>query len=107
MRASPLVAMGSALWAGCAQAQDLPGDPDAGSRLAHEVCGVCHVVSDEQFVDPDVGAPTFYEVADDPAVTALSLRVFLRTPHATMPDLMLSPDETDDIIAYILSLRQD
>jgi hypothetical protein len=34
----------------------------------------------------------------------LSLRVFLRTPHATMPDLMLTPDETDDIISYILTL---
>jgi hypothetical protein len=33
----------------------------------------------------------------------LSLRVFLRTPRATMPDLMLTPDETDDIISYILS----
>jgi hypothetical protein len=33
----------------------------------------------------------------------LSLRVFLRTPHATMQDLMLTPDETDDIISYILT----
>ena len=107
MRASCLVTIAFLLSAGVAAAQDLPGDPDAGSRLAHEVCGVCHVVSDEQFVDPDVGTPTFFEVADDPAVTALSLRVFLQTPHATMPDLILSPDETDDIISYILSLRED
>ena len=33
----------------------------------------------------------------------LSLRVFLRTSHATMPDLMLTPDETDEIISYILT----
>jgi hypothetical protein len=39
-----------------------------------------------------------------PSVMTLSLRVFLRTPHATMPDLMLIPDETDDIISYILTL---
>ena len=46
---------------------------------------------------------TFFEVAAHPSVMTLSLRVFLRTPHATMPDLMLTPDETDDIISYILT----
>jgi hypothetical protein len=30
----------------------------------------------------------FFEVAAHPSVMALSLRVFLRTPHATMPDLV-------------------
>ena len=47
---------------------------------------------------------TFFEVAAHPLVMTLSLGVFLRTPHATMPDLMLTPDETDDIISYILTL---
>jgi len=32
----------------------------------------------------------FFEVAAHPSVMTLSLRVFLRTPHATMPDLMLT-----------------
>ncbi len=51
------------------------------------------------------GAPSFQEVADDPAVTEVSLRVFLRTPHDDMPDYMLTPSETDDVISYILSLK--
>jgi mono/diheme cytochrome c family protein len=55
-------------------------------------------------VDPGVG-PSFLEVAAHPATTALSLRVFLQTPHATMPNLMLTPEETDDVISYILTLR--
>jgi hypothetical protein len=46
-------------------------------------------------------------VADDPAVTALALRSFLQTPHFDMPNIMLSPAETDDIISYILTLRPE
>jgi hypothetical protein len=64
-------------------------------------------VSDDQFKDPDVGAPTFFEVVADPSITALSLRAFLQTPHATMPDLILTQDETDDIISYILTLSSE
>jgi mono/diheme cytochrome c family protein len=107
MRSSCSAAITLFLWAGTAMAQGLPGDPEAGRELAQEVCAVCHIVSEDQLHDPGVGAPTFFEVVDHPSVTALSLRVFLRTPHATMPDLMLSPDETDDIISYILTLRAE
>ena len=41
----------------------------------------------------------------DPAVTELSLRVFLQTPHRNMPNLQLSQKETDDVIGFILSLK--
>ncbi len=51
------------------------------------------------------GAPPFQDVADDPAVTAIGLGVFFRSPHETMPDLILSRAETDNAIADILSLR--
>ena len=95
-----------ALATGQAGAQDLPGDPAAGARLAHEVCAVCHLVSDDQTSDPEVG-PSFFEVADHPATTELSLRAFLQTPHATMPDLILTAEETDDVIAYILTLEDE
>ena len=95
------------VWAGVASPQDLPGDPEAGGKLAREVCAACHIVSADQTDDPGTPAPTFFSVAADPSVTALSLRVFFRTPHAQMPDLTLTPDETDNIIAYILTLKED
>jgi hypothetical protein len=41
------------------------------------------------------------------ATTALSLRAFLQTPHPTMPNLILTPEETDDIIAYLLALKSE
>jgi mono/diheme cytochrome c family protein len=87
-------------------AQELTGDAEAGARLAREVCAACHVVSDDQMVDPGIG-PWFIDVAQHPATTALSLRAFLQTPHADMPDLILTREETDDIIAYILTLKDD
>ena len=91
---------------GVGGAQELPGDPVAGARLAREVCAACHVVAEDQMIDPGVG-PWFTDVAQDPATTALSLRAFLQTPHADMPDLIMAPGETDDIIAYILTLKDD
>ena len=50
-------------------------------------------------------APAFSAVAAMPSTTARSLSVFLRTSHPTMPNLMLTNTETEDVIAYILSLR--
>jgi mono/diheme cytochrome c family protein len=95
-----------AMWVagGPAAAQDLPGDPAGGADLAREVCAECHLVSEDQMVDPGVG-PSLLEVAEHPATTEMSLRAFLQTPHPTMPNLILSPEETDDIIAYLLALK--
>ena len=52
------------------------------------------------------GAPAFQDVADNPAIAAIGPRVFLRTPHETMPDLILAAAETGNVIAYILSLKR-
>jgi hypothetical protein len=39
-------------------------------------------------------------------VTEIALRAFLQTPHANMPNIMLTQEQTDDIVTYILSLRR-
>lgn len=88
-----------------ASAQEL-GSARAGHDFAMDICAECHWVSDEQFVIPESEAPSFFQVAEDPAVTAIALRVFFGTPHENMPNIMLSDDERDDVIAYILSLRE-
>ena len=90
---------------GIATAQEL-GSESAGHDFAMQICAECHWVSDEQVVIPESEAPSFFQVAEDPAVTAISLRVFFGTPHHNMPDIMLSPTERDDVIAYILGLRK-
>jgi mono/diheme cytochrome c family protein len=93
------------LLSSAASAADLPGDPVAGHELAHTVCAICHFVAEDQPEDPEIG-PSFYEIAAHSSVTTLSLRVYLQTPHSTMPNLMLTPEETDDVISYILSLKE-
>jgi hypothetical protein len=40
-------------------------------------------------------------------MTSAALTVTLTTPHAGMPMFILSPEQRQDIIAYILSLKSD
>ncbi len=90
-----------------AHAQQL-GDPVAGERFAMLTCAECHMVAVGQSGLYRADAPPFPDLAQMPSTTALSLRVFLQTPHAkrSMPDLVLTENQMDDVIAYILSLRQ-
>lgn len=81
------------------------GDPGAGLKLALQDCAQCHIVAGRQAGPIPVGVPTFAAVARMPSTTALSLRAFLQTPHPPMPDLTLTRREMDDVISYILSLR--
>ena len=101
--AAGLVGLASA---GVAGAQALPGDRVLGHELAHKVCAECHEVAagQREGVLPD--PPAFQNLADDPAMTSLALRVFLTTPHTNMPNLILSGAEVDDVIAYIQSLKK-
>jgi mono/diheme cytochrome c family protein len=88
-----------------ASAEELPGDPRDGYALASAVCDACHVI-DPGVLEMDAGgAPSFQAVANNPTMTALALRVFFGTPHTDMPDLILTGPESDDIIAYILGLK--
>jgi mono/diheme cytochrome c family protein len=92
-------------FAGPAAAQGLPGDPAEGRRLAESWCAECHEVAPNANSPDWLSAPPFQALADDPAVTEMALRVFLRTPHQSMPDIRLTAEQTNDMIAYILSLR--
>jgi cytochrome c2 len=101
LSAAVLLASGSRAFA-----QDLPGDVDAGRTLAEKTCSECHSVSAAQRQLGLYDAPGFDEIAAKTQTTAISLRAFLQQPHPTMPDLILTQDERDDAIAYILSLKQ-
>ena len=86
-------------------AQDV-GDIDAGGRIARTWCTSCHIVGADQSRGTSTGAPTFRQIAGQTTSTPMALRVFLQTPHDRMPDLHLSREEIDDLIAYILSMRE-
>jgi mono/diheme cytochrome c family protein len=76
-----------------------------GRALALQLCSGCHFVEAGQRVPMAVGAPPFPQLANDPAITEFHLRNLLRTPHPVMPMLILSPEETDSVVAFILSLK--
>ena len=83
-----------------------PGDPQAGRAFALQNCRQCHNVGVRgHSSSPFAKGPAFRAVANASTTTPLSLFVFLTTSHPTMPNLMLSRKEIDDVISYIISLR--
>ena len=81
------------------------GNAVEGQRFASEICAACRAVEKGDKMISLEGAPPFQAVANDPAASEVSLRVFLKSPHENMPDLILIDEETDNVVTYILSLR--
>jgi mono/diheme cytochrome c family protein len=94
-------------------AQSPAGDSKSGRETATAQCSSCHQVLPRLFPernDPSTtdkhDPPSFQSIADLPSTTGLSLNVFLHSNHKNMPNLILSPADSDDLIAYILSLKK-
>ncbi|HUI97914.1 MAG TPA: cytochrome c [Xanthobacteraceae bacterium] len=83
-------------------AQNLRGNVANGRHLAEHWCGSCHQM---RSAPGRRGVASFAQVARLPSTTALSLRAFLYTSHADMPNIQLSSADADDLIAFILSLK--
>jgi mono/diheme cytochrome c family protein len=88
---------------------------EAGTELALRQCSLCHVVTTDPRYRPSLVQPTpsFEAIANDPKTSAQSLRRFISTTHwdiktipMTMPDQMLSSEDIQSVINYILSLRK-
>jgi tetratricopeptide (TPR) repeat protein len=96
---------GSAPWAKTLiDATDI-GDARKGFDYARKVCAACHNVSGSNAPSPKAKAPSFKHVANLPGASLAGLTVWSRTPHSSMPDLIVEPNDMDDVIAYILSLK--
>lgn len=86
-----------------ARSAEQAGLAEDGRRVAREACAQCHLVAGAG--KPEVEAPSFAAIAAMPSTTSVAIKVFLKTPHGAMPDLILSEGEIDALAAYILSLR--
>ena len=86
-----------------AAAQDI----SEGHRLAARWCSACHAVEDVVRGPVQDAAPSFVSIAKMPSTTAMSLTVFLMTPHPSMPNFSLSRAEIRNVVAYILDLNRD
>ena len=92
--------------ASAANAQDTSGNPEAGRVFARQVCSPCHAVTVVQASQRVMAiGPDFQTIANTPGMTATALRAFLQTPHPKMPNLILNPEQSADVIAFVLSLR--
>ena len=87
-----------------AQAATL-GDPKAGQAYAQTHCASCHSIVPTGNTSPVDAATPFQMIADTGGMTRTALFVFFRSPHPTMPNLIIRGDDVDNIIAYILSLK--
>jgi cytochrome c2 len=91
------------LLAGNAAAVEL-GEKSAGQDYAKRVCAACHDI-EKGDVALFTDVPSFQEIADTQGMSPRALRVWLQTSHPNMPDLIIAPDDMDNVIAYIMSLK--
>ena len=86
-------------------AQGKRGDAASGRLYAQAWCTECHSVERET-AGTGQFAPDFTAIAKRRSTSARSLQDFFRSQHRLMPDFELTAGETDDIVAYILSLKR-
>jgi mono/diheme cytochrome c family protein len=96
--------LAAALLIGMHHAAAAAGGAAEGHRLAEAWCKVCHAI-EPQGAGVSDQAPAFAAIANRRGTTELSLKVFLKTSHQNMPDLVIAPDQADALADYILSLK--
>jgi mono/diheme cytochrome c family protein len=87
-----------------ARAQDT-GNAQEGLVYAKKVCTECHAVEAADYASPNADAPSFEAVANTVGITPRALTVWLQTSHPTMPNLVIEPDDRDNVISYIMTLK--
>jgi mono/diheme cytochrome c family protein len=82
------------------------GSISLGHQIAITICNHCH--EDPTSSRKTAIGPKLEDIANVPSTTAQSLKEFLGSRHKRrMPDFILSKADTDDVVAYILSLKHD
>lgn len=82
-----------------------PGDARAGLSFAKKNCTACHAVRQGETESPNPEAPSFDSVAKTRGMTGRALAVWLQTSHPTMPNFLISREDRDNVISYIMSLK--
>ena len=92
----------------CLASASLPAHaqtPLDGRRIAEASCSGCHqIYGDRTSAGSNDTGPSFQAIGRMPSTTRLSLKVFLRSSHRNMPNIILTPDEIDGLSAYIVGL---
>lgn len=81
------------------------GDRHSGYNFAQKHCAECHAVEPSDLDSPNPSAPSFTSVAKTSGMNGRALAAWLDTSHPTMPNFILRRDDRDDVVAYIISLK--
>ena len=87
-------------------AQSAAAEPHPGVAYAQASCGGCHAVG-RRSVSPNPQAPPFAAIVNQEGLTRNTLAAWLRNAH-NYPDemkLSLEPRQVDELVAYMLTLR--
>jgi mono/diheme cytochrome c family protein len=85
-----------------------PPQISKGQRLTEAWCLECHAIDSDGAVRTGKNqGPDLRSIASKPTNTELALKVFLRSPHANMPNIIIQPGDADEIVHYILSLKRE
>jgi mono/diheme cytochrome c family protein len=78
-----------------------------GHDIAQQACAGCHGIDGGGggTIIQGTAVPSFGAIADRPNMTAERLQALIMTPRHPMPAIPLGFAETNDLVAYIRSLR--
>ena len=82
-------------------------DKRQGRQLAERLCVNCHNVGSTSDGTSAEVAPSFKDLANRPDQTRERLAGRIVIPHPEMPTIPLTRAEIRDIVAYIISLKED
>jgi mono/diheme cytochrome c family protein len=88
-----------------AQAQEV-GNAQEGLKISQDACAECHLVVKAEGRSNNPNAPTFEAIARTPGLTRAALAAALQTSHRSMPNFIIKAEDADNIMAYILSLKE-
>ncbi len=105
MKLMKVLAMALILLPGAALAQE-QGEAGPGLTYAKQACAECHWVDKEDGISPDPLAKNFKEIANRRDTTVISLAAWMQSEHENMPHIMPAPENLNDVITYIISLKK-
>jgi mono/diheme cytochrome c family protein len=109
--ASLLLACSMTVLGACAGQHQVPSASQSaeaarGRIIAEERCATCHAIDNNAPESPNLAATPFEVIAATPGMTNIALNAWLHSAHPSMPNVPANQDETDDLWAYLITLRE-
>jgi len=97
------IVVGTVMFLGCVPiALAAAGNADAGRQFVMRSCSSCHATEAAKTATDN--APPFSVVAKTNKANPAWIRGWLMAPHPPMPNISLSRQQIDDVVAYLSNL---